>query len=197
VNIAFFDFDGTITHADSFTPFIYKTIPAQRLKKGKILLIPYILGYKLGIVSGTTLRSKIFHFGYQGTSASQLIEYGQKFSEEFLPNILMHHAMQKLEWHLNRGDKVVLVSASMDVYLKPWCEKYGLDLICSEIEAENDVLTGFYKHQDCSGIVKKLRILKDYNLSDYDEIYAYGDSKDDLPMLSLANKKFYQWKEIE
>lgn len=78
----------------------------------------------------------------------------------------MHHAMQKLEWHLNRGDKVVLVSASMDVYLKPWCEKYGLDLICSEIEAENDVLTGFYKHQDCSGIVKKLRILKHYNLSD-------------------------------
>lgn len=122
MNIAFFDFDGTLTHSDSFTPFIYKTIEKKRLRKGKILLLPYILGYKLGVVSGTRLRSKIFNIGYKGTSASKLIKEGEKFSQDVLPNILMHHAMQKLKWHISRGDKVVLVSASMDVYLKPWCE---------------------------------------------------------------------------
>jgi energy-converting hydrogenase Eha subunit F len=27
-NIAFFDFDGTITHEDTFTPFIYQSLDA-------------------------------------------------------------------------------------------------------------------------------------------------------------------------
>lgn len=46
-NIAFFDFDGTITQSDTFTPFIHMAVDPKRLKWGKLMLLPYIVGYKL------------------------------------------------------------------------------------------------------------------------------------------------------
>ncbi len=36
-NIAFFDFDGTITHEDTFTPFIYQSLDAKAIRQGKPL----------------------------------------------------------------------------------------------------------------------------------------------------------------
>lgn len=104
--------------------------------------------------------------------------------------------MQQIQWHVTQGDKIVVVSASMDVYLQPWCRLHGLDLICSEITEINGMLTRLYKSKDCSGIIKKNRILKSYNLSDFEEIYVYGDTIEDKDMLSLGTKRFYQWQEV-
>ena len=39
---------------------------------------------------------------------------------------------------------------------------------------------------------KVIRIQEEYNLSDYQEIYVYGDSPGDKPMLGLATKSFYK-----
>ncbi|MEQ1246948.1 hypothetical protein ABLT93_07065 [Acinetobacter soli] len=65
-NIAFFDFDGTITSTDSYTPFIFQTIPASRMKKGKFLLAPYILGYRLKLIRGTYYAQKFSSSALQG-----------------------------------------------------------------------------------------------------------------------------------
>ena len=46
-NIAFFDFDGTITHEDTFTPFIYQSLDAKAIRRGKLRLLPYILAWKM------------------------------------------------------------------------------------------------------------------------------------------------------
>lgn len=69
-------------------------------------------------------------------------------------------------------------------------------MICSEIEENHGILTGLYKHQDCSGIIKKNRILEKYDLSDFEEVYVYGDTIEDREMLSLGTKRFYQWQEV-
>ncbi|WP_026472245.1 HAD-IB family phosphatase [Alkanindiges illinoisensis] len=195
-NIALFDFDGTITQSDTFTPFIYTVVNPKRLRWGKLVLLPYILGYKLGLLSGSVIRSKIFKFGFQGADAALLRKAGLEYSQNDLPQVLRPNAMQQINWHLAQGDKIVVVSASMDVYLKPWCKLHGLDLICSEIEENHGMLTGMYKHQDCSGIIKKNRILEKYDLSDFEEVYVYGDTIEDREMLSLGSKRFYQWQEV-
>ena len=196
VNIAFFDFDGTITQSDTFTPFIYRTVDPKRLKWGKLMLLPYIVGYKLGFVSGSVISSKIFKFGFQEADAALLCKAGLEYSQNDLPQVLRPNAMQQINWHLAQGDKIVVVSASIDVYLKPWCKLHGLDLICSEIEENHGILTGLYKRQDCSGIIKKNRILEKYDLSDFEEVYVYDDTIEDREMLSLGTKRFYQWQEI-
>lgn len=40
MDIALFDFDGTITYQDTFTQFIKTAIPKRRQKWGRILLAP-------------------------------------------------------------------------------------------------------------------------------------------------------------
>lgn len=104
--------------------------------------------------------------------------------------------MKKISWHKSQGDTVVVVSASLDLYLKPWCEQNGLELLCSEVAFSGGKATGKYKKGDCSARLKKTKIIDNYDLSSYNVIYAYGDTKEDLDMLSLASKKFYQWKEM-
>ncbi|UNA35862.1 HAD-IB family phosphatase [Klebsiella variicola subsp. variicola] len=70
--------------------------------------------------------------------------------------------MQRIAWHQARGDTVVVVSASLDVYLRPWCQQHHLELLCSEVEFQNGAATGKYQGGDCSGLAKKARILASY-----------------------------------
>jgi HAD superfamily phosphoserine phosphatase-like hydrolase len=100
--------------------------------------------------------------------------------------------MDKIAWHKEQGNKVVIVSASMECWLKPWCDKHNLELIATKIEIKEDVLTGKFLTKNCHGIEKVNRINKIYVLSEYDYIYAYGDSSGDRELLSLANEKFYK-----
>ena len=92
--------------------------------------------------------------------------------------------------HQQRGDHVVLVSASVDLYLTFICDFLQIDLICTQVEINNGVLTGLYRSKDCSSEQKKIRILQKYNLDNYQHIYAYGNSEEDLDMLALADYAF-------
>ena len=95
-----------------------------------------------------------------------------------------------------RGDRVVVVSASLDAYLEPWCRAMGVDVICSRIETRDGLLTGRYLQGDCCGEVKAQRIRDGYALTDYETIYAYGDTDEDHPMLAMADKPFFRWKPL-
>lgn len=88
--------------------------------------------------------------------------------------------MQRIAWHQARGDTVVVVSASLDVYLRPWCQQHNLELLCSEVEFQNGAATGKYQGGDCSGLAKKARILANYALTDYEAIFAALLNKSDF-----------------
>ncbi|MCG8641781.1 MAG: HAD-IB family hydrolase [Desulfobacterales bacterium] len=194
MNLALFDFDGTITNCDTFTRFIYYSISLRRKLLGTVILSPFVLGYKLGFVSAPFLRPLISKVAYYGISESTLIPIGKKFAKDILPSVLRPRAIQQIIWHKNRGDKIVLVSASLSVYLSEWCNEYGIDLICSELETHKGVYTGNYSGKDCSGREKIKRVLNNYNLEEYSSVYAYGDTEEDKEMLKAAHHRFYRWK---
>ena len=57
---------------------------------------------------------------------------------------------------------------------------------------KNGLLTGKIENQNCHGEEKVNRINAAFDLSQYDEIYCYGDTKGDKPMLRLATFAFYK-----
>ncbi|MDG0760496.1 HAD-IB family hydrolase [Klebsiella quasipneumoniae] len=194
-NIAFFDFDGTITHEDTFTPFIYQSLDAKAIRRGKLRLLPYILAWKMGWLSASAIRQKVFHYAFAGKSQPEILQRGNDHSLAFIPRTLRENAMQRIAWHQARGDTVVVVSASLDVYLRPWCQQHNLELLCSEVEFQNGAATGKYQGGDCSGLAKKARILANYALTDYEAIFAHGDTPEDFAMLALATTQIYRWDE--
>jgi len=118
-NIAFFDFDGTITFSDSFTPFIYRSVDEKTLRRGKLRLLPYILANKMGALSGSVLRKKVVRIALAGKSEAELKNAGLFYSKTEIPALLREDAMKKIRWHKSQGDTVVVVSASLDLYLNP------------------------------------------------------------------------------
>lgn len=196
LNIALFDFDGTITSDDTFSKFIKCTLSKSKLARGYFILAPWIAGYRLGLVSGTQARKKIVNFVYSGEKVADFKKMGESYAQEVIPGLVREMALQRIQWHLEQGDKVVVVSASLDFYLEPWCRQHGLDLICSSLETQGERLTGNYARGDCAGAEKRIRVLEAYDLKKYDKVYAYGDTKEDDELLSLADTKFFRWKEV-
>ena len=101
-----------------------------------------------------------------------------------------------LEWHRERGDTVVVVSASIDLWLRDWCRSRGIGLIATELEVKEGRITGRFLTRNCSGKEKVKRIEKELDLSRFDHIYAYGDSPADRAMLSIAHEAYYRGKRL-
>ena len=186
LNLALFDFDGTLYPKDSFTGFIFYTLSKRHIVKKGLKILPWIQAYYLRLYPAHAMRPRLFQSMFKDISANFLQNLAQEYAQQLIQN-LDQELLQQLRLHQQNGDRVVLVSASIDLYLVPICEFLNIELICTATEIKNGLLTGHYSSQDCSCEQKKLRILQKYNLADYGFVYAYGNSEEDLDMLSLAD----------
>lgn len=196
MNLALFDFDGTITTREMFPDFIRHAISPWRLRVGWTALAPLVAGYRLGLVSGTVVRAAIVKVGFSGTGLSRYQAAGESFARDVLPGSLRPEAMRRIAWHQQQGDTVVVVSGAFDVYLGPWCASHGLDFLCSSLEHRRGVLTGRYADKQCVLAEKARRVRQRYDLTSYGRIFAYGDTPEDRDLLALADRKTYRWQEL-
>lgn len=194
MDLALFDFDNTITHQDMFTAFIKQTVSKRRLAVFAVVLLPLLLAYKCRVISASFTRRVVIYCGFRGAKVLDMQAAGKRFSEEMIPAAVRFKALQKINWHKERGDRVVVVSASLDLYLKYWCKAHGVDLICSELTENGQVFTGKYRLQDCCGEEKVRRVRAAFKLEKYHAVYAYGDSEEDRAMLLLADHAFLNWQ---
>jgi len=196
MNLALFDFDGTLTTRETFGDFVRHAVTPLRRALGAPLFAPMLAGYKLGLVSGNRIRRHVAAFGFRGVRAAHVHAAGERFAAECLPGLLRPEAMRRLAWHQRRGDTVVLVSGGLDFYLAPWCRQHGLELICSTLETRGGHLTGRYHGAQCVGAEKARRVRERHDLAAYGQCYAYGDTHEDEAMLALAQRRYYRGREV-
>lgn len=193
---ALFDFHAAITTHETMPDFLRRSISRRRLVIGWILLAPIVAGYKVGLISGRLVRGVLVRYAYAGMPVSVLSICGEGFAKDRLPHILRPEAMERIAWHQAQGHKVAVVSGGLDVYLRPWCDAQGLDLLCSALEVRNGRLTGRYEGEQCVLAEKVRRVREAYDVGAFSEIYAYGDTAEDQHLLALASRKFYRWQEV-
>ena len=192
MNIAFFDFDGTITKKDSTAKFIRYFVGDIAFIKGVIILLPFIIAYKIKILSNNEIKKKLVTYFFKDIDIKNFTEKAREFSLNMIDPIIRKKALDRILWHKKNGDELVIVSASINLWLLPWCEKNNIRLIATELEVINNRITGNLISNNCYGPEKVKRILESYNLSNYTSIYAYGNSRGDLEMLEIATEKFYK-----
>jgi phosphatidylglycerophosphatase C len=196
VNLALFDFDGTITTREMFADFMGHAVAPRRLAIGRIVLAPMLVGYKLGMVSANRVRSRVVDYGFRGADLAHVQAAGERFAREVLPAVLRPKALERIAWHKAQGDKIVVVSGAFDLYLTHWCAQHGLELLCSSLESSDGVMTGRYDGEQCAGEEKARRVRERYDLAGFPVIYAYGDTHEDLDLLELADRRYYRWREV-
>jgi len=59
-------------------------------------------------------------------------QIANEYSLKHIDKIARLSAIKKIQWHKARGHKVVIVSASIECFLKPWCDKNKLELISTK-----------------------------------------------------------------
>jgi len=196
MNIALFDFDGTITTGDTFMQFIYTTTPRHRLVIGNLLLLPFILGYKLNLISAGFMRRAVTKLAFWRRTIAPLKSAGKAHADNFIHTVVRDSALKHIKQHQAQGDKIVVVSASLDLYLQHWCQQHNIELLCNSLEVSKGRYTGRLCSLDCAGPQKAKLVKEHYQLENYQTVYAYGDTIEDKQLLSLANIKYYQGKQV-
>lgn len=191
-SIAFFDFDGTITTRDTFPEIIKFQKDKRSFYMGFILNAPLLVGYKLGIIPNDIAKQKILKYFFEGMDEETFQRNCDAFADKKLSSLIRPEALMEIRKLKKDGTEVVIVSASAGNWIRKWSDSYGLELISTSLEIKNGLITGRIEGRNCHGEEKVRRIRERWNLDDFDEVYAYGDSEGDKPMLALATKSFYK-----
>lgn len=192
MRLALFDFDGTISDGDSFRGFIIYYCGYSKFILGSIILSPIYLLYVLGLIKNNFMKEMAISFYFKNESVTNLWNKGKQYSDNEIDKIVRGKAREKINWHQSQGDRVIIVSASANIWLDSWCSRNGIELIATELEEMDGKITGKLVNGNCFGIEKFIRVARLVNVKDYEEIYAYGDSRGDLELLDFANKPFYK-----
>lgn len=191
--LAIFDFDGTITYRDSFRHFLQYAVKKSVYLRGLILLSPVLIAYRLGFVPNHVAKQRVFAHFFGGWTIEGFSTLAEKYSSSEVGKIVRPEALEKIVWHQRQQHKVVVVSASIKCWLSHWCEAQGVDLVSTEVEEKNRILTGRFRTPNCHGSEKVKRLKERLDFSEVDYIYAYGNSSGDKEILELANEKFYRY----
>lgn len=190
MKLVLFDFDHTITQSDSFMGFLRHSVSSGKRFWVFFSLLPAIARFKLG-GDGEMLKVRVLSKCFKGWSKEELEAKGRSFAEK------LHQSKNYKDTvysdflkYQNAGDKVVLVTASLDTWIEPWAELNGVEVICTKLKYVNGLFAGELLGKNCNRLEKKQRVLEVFNLADFDEVIAYGNPGPDDEMISLANKQY-------
>jgi len=191
-NIAFFDFDGTITTKDTMLELIRFHHGNAAYYKGLFVISPYLLMMKAGLLSNHQAKEKMLTHFFKGFAVAGFDQLCQDFSRTVVPALIRPGAIQKIA-ELRRDDtEIVVVTASAENWVKPWCETMGIAVLATALESIDGKLTGRLTGENCHGDEKVSRIRQTYDLSGYGSVSCFGDSSGDKPMLALATHAYYK-----
>lgn len=190
--LVLYDFDGTITSKDTLFEFC-RFVAGNALFVTKVLfLLPVLLAQRLRIVSAQKAKEIFLTFFLKGLKQSEFENTCQLFADKVLPGLIRPQALRTIQDYKSIQSRIVIVSASPQNWILPWASKVGVEVIATRLVIEAGSITGKIQGRNCNGEEKVICIRELIDLASYQEIIAYGDTKGDLPMLALANQKFFR-----
>lgn len=183
--LAIFDFDGTMIRGDSIVSFVWLGVRLKKLSLWEYVRLGVLaLPYALGLLSDEVYKTRALRF-YGEMSAAEKQAVDQVFVEETLLPKVRPQALQCLADRKKEGCLCLLVSASTENYMRMAAERLGFDaLLCTRLDENGQACA------NCKGAEKERRIreyLKESGTdADFGASFAYGDSRSDLPVLSLC-----------
>ncbi|MGB0582322.1 MAG: HAD-IB family hydrolase [Limisphaerales bacterium] len=190
--IAVFDFDGTITYADSFLPFLRQCAGFMGFWFRMVLLFPVLVFQSIGMMPNDRAKARVLKSFIRDRDREWMEDRTVAFMPR-LTRLLNPIAMERLNWHRDEGHRLILLSASPENYLQRWAIAEGFEsVLATRLEEEDGSYTGSIDGANCHGAEKVVRLKAELgDLSQY-EIYSYGDSKSDKILLNLIDHSAYR-----
>jgi phosphatidylglycerophosphatase C len=189
--VAAFDLDGTITKGSSFWRFLLFCRGPGRVARAA--------ARRLLLVSAGSLMPSLFGGRAKAYLVASLLsplsdEALSRLAADFAKSLVMRraraHVLSQLAWHKDRGDTVVLVSASPAIYVRPIAELIGADgVIATEYERDRTgrLVPATPNTRGRQKVARLAELLSSTEAGVGAFLYAYGNSRNDHPMLRSAN----------
>jgi HAD superfamily hydrolase (TIGR01490 family) len=124
-----------------------------------------------------------------GHEVSELEQIGDEVFDEYMADKIWPGTRALAQWHLDRGQRVWLVTAAPIEIARTIARRLGLTGALGTVpEAVDGVYTGRLVGEMLHGESKSIKILElaEAEGLDLSKCYAYSDSSNDIPMLSLV-----------
>lgn len=193
INLAIFDFDGTLTKQDSLLAFIKFTHGKNRLYRELFLLSPQLVLMKLGFGNNEYIKTKLLARLYQGVEKEKIETWAEKFCKEHFATLLRPSGLARIRELQRQNYRIILVTASVETWVKPFAKKMGLELIGTKFLFKEQIFTGRLSTPNCRGI-EKVNRLKDYlQTTQLPPYLMYGDTEGDQALYQQATKYYHRY----
>lgn len=187
-----FDFDGTLTYKDTMFLFLKFYNPAkysiQFLKH-----VPLFILLKLKLASAEAVKKSFISSILKGESKYQIEKKAKLFFDENYPSLFRENALDFINNIDRENTESYIVSASLDIWVKPFAEKFDMTLLATKAEFKDDIFTGKFIGKNCNKDEKVCRIEAELGDKKYDKIIAFGDTSGDKAMFKFANESHYRF----
>ena len=192
MTIAAFDLDGTITKRDTFIEFIRFTKGYLGLINGFLLYSPLLFLALIRFYPLWKVKEKLFSYHFKGLPLSVFDKYCEDFIRA-IDTFVFEDAVQEIKQHIQNGNEVVIVSASIENWIKPYAKTLGIKkVIGTKIVISDDEVSGRFMSANCKGMEKVNRLLAEFPQRVNYRLIAYGDSRGDKELLQFADKAYYK-----
>lgn len=194
--IALFDLDGTLTWRDTLLPFLIGYALRHPSRLLRLWRWPKdLLGYVAGDRDRGRLKSKLIRAVMGGDPRSAVRGWAEAYVAGLTRRrVFRPAALAVLEAHRTRGDHLILLSASPDLYVPHIGNLLGFErTLCTELQwrplpGGEDQLDGALRTPNRRG-AEKSRCLAWLRTQYADlPVVAYGNSRSDLPHLRQADR---------
>lgn len=187
-----FDMDGTLTRGDTFTGFMRHALGTRGLLGVLLRSAGAILLWKLGCRSNVYAKKRMWAEAFRGMPIARYREACSSYADK-IERMARREIVERLEEELERGARVIIVSASMEDWISPWARRHGVtDVVATRVEnCPQGMLTGGFATPNCEKTEKVRRLLHYLPSLEAERarfhVEAYGDSAGDAEMLEFAD----------
>ena len=184
--IIFTDLDGTLTLKDTYTKFVFQNLNFVKVLKNIPTLATMLLKYKLKIYNNDDVKQITFKMFFEGYDSEQSLD---SFADEIAWNMRVR---ELIDVKRKEGYKVIIVTASPDVYVKQVCEYLGYDgFISTQTQENGRYLSGVFEGRVCNFDEKTQRIKAFMGEEKLGHTISYGNSSGDFAMLRFCDESYF------
>ena len=192
MQLAVFDLDGTITRRDTLVLYVVGFLrqwPWRWL--GLPRIVPAVVRFVCKRADHGDLKAALIKATLGGVTRARLSGWTGQFVREQLAGGLFSEARAKIDWHRHNGDRLVLMSASVDLYVPDIGRALGFhETICTGVQWNGDRLVGNLTTPNRRGEEKARCFQALQERYPGLESAAYGNAGSDLPHLRLATQGY-------
>ncbi|MEX5213782.1 MAG: HAD-IB family hydrolase [Nitrospiraceae bacterium] len=190
--IAVFDLDHTLSRSDSFLWYLFGFLARRPWRLIRCVHLPVVvLLFGAGWVNNAGLKESFLRAVLGGVRVEELSAWTQVFVDRFIRSQMRREGIAAVQAHRQAGDRLILLTASPDCYVKELGRRLGFDeVICTQIEWKDGRLSGKLASSNMRGR-EKVEALQDIRVRlGPRRITAYADHQSDLAMLRMVDHAY-------